>query len=59
MIKTTDKLRHPAVAEATAQIKAYLGRTLEVLDSGKVQEARGMLVKLYMSMDEYAPGEKK
>jgi hypothetical protein len=56
MIETTDKL---ALQQATAQIKAYLGRTLEVLDSGKVQEARGMLVKLYVGLDDYSTKEGK
>jgi len=56
---TIDKLPNPAVQQAIAQIKTYLGRTLEVLDSGKVQEARGMLMRLYVGLDEYATKEEK
>jgi hypothetical protein len=53
------KLPHPAVEEAVREIKTYLTKTLEVFDSGRVSEARGMLTRLYLGLDEYLPREKK
>jgi len=55
----SDTKDNQELTEAVGEIKVYIKRTLEMLHSGRVAEARAMLVRLYVGMDDYLPEEKK